>query len=433
MAQTLSRRGQRLVDTPLRDDFDLFHEADDNAYHPADNPEGAVALCIAENVLSWPDLRARLVELARQAPPDWVAKYTDVRGAPSFRAALAGFAERHITTLGGRDPQPLNPDGFCVSSGATGVVELTSLLLGDDGDVAAFPAPCYPVYTHDVGHKAHLERYDIACAAGWAGARGEHPLTRADLDRAHAEVEAGGKRLRMLVLTQPDNPTGAIYTAAQLRDFADWCTEREVHLCVNELYALSQLDTTDARIADDYPAGPVPYTSFLHEVERRASPYLHWWYSFSKDFGASGLRCGALYTRNADLVEAFGNLGAPHTVSNHTQWLLQRLIGDDAWVEAFAKTNQRRLTDSYAAVVTGLRNRGIAYAPARGSLFVWARFKAGGGLSDGEFWRKLYADTGVLLTSPSGFGQRAGGWLRVVYSCVPPGALAEAMRRLEAA
>ena len=425
----LSTRAAALLDAPLRADFAYLEQIEGDPFDAQTNPDGAIPLAIAENVLSWPSVRARLSEAAEADIPDWVAQYAPVTGAPELRAALAGFAERHITTLGGREAAALDAECVCVSSGATGIVELSALLLGDDGDVAAFPAPCYPVYAKDVGHKAHLERHDIRCAAGWADVRGMHPLTVADLDRSRGEIRDGGRRLRMLVLTQPDNPTGAIYSAGQLEAFADWCVRHEVHLCVNELYALSQIDPRDARLARDYPADPTPYTSFLQLIEVRRSPYLHWWYSVSKDFGLSGLRCGAMYTRNADLVQAFGNVGAPHTVSNHTQWLLSELLADEVWVGAFAKTNQARLTDAYASAVALLREAGVPYVPARGSLFVWARFNAGGG-DDEAYWRRTFEERGVLLTAPDGFGHAEGGWLRVVYSCVGPEGLAAGLRRV---
>lgn len=427
----LSARATALLSSPLRADFAYLEQVEDSPYDPNDNPEGAIPLAIAENVLSWPEVRERLSRAAAEPIPDWVAQYTQVAGAPELRAAVAGFAERHIMTLGGLPPTKLSPEGVCVSSGATAIVELAALLLGDDGDVAAFPAPCYPVYAKDVGHKAHLHRYDIQCAAGWGDVRGVHPLTIADLDRSLAEIQRVGRRLRMLVLTQPDNPTGAIYGRTQLAYIADWCEEHHVHLCVNELYALSQLDTTDERLARDYPAESEPYTSFLHIVEARRSPYLHWWYSVSKDFGLSGLRCGIMYTRNADLVQAFGNFGAPHTVSNHTQWLLAQLLCDGDWVAAFAKTNQACLTDAYARAVEVLREAGIPYVPARGSLFVWAKLNAGDE-SDEAYWRRQFEERGVLLTAPDGFGQTESGWLRVVYSCVEPGATAVALRRVVA-
>lgn len=428
-SNSLSHRGQALIGKPLRADFEKFAQAKENPFDAEQNTEGAITLCIAENVLSWPEMRVKLQAIAQEEIPEWVSQYTSILGAPAFQEAFAGFAERKLTTLGANSALGLSSEHVALSSGATGIVELTALLLCDEGDVAAFPAPCYPVYTQDIGNKAKVERFDIQPAAPWESAPGQHPLSIADLERTLGELKSKGKQLKMLVLTQPDNPTGTIYSQEQLSDFADWAIANRVHLCVNELYALSQIDHTDQRLSKDYPSQPVRYYSFLREVERHKSPYLHWWYSFSKDFGISGLRAGVLYTRNDQLLEALGNYGAPSLVSNHTQWLLSELLNDDAWVTAFAKTNQQRLTESYVCVIESLRKRNIEYMPARGSLFVWAKFndtKA----PDEEFWRKLYDEQQVLLTAPGGFGHSEKGWLRLVYSCVGLEELNTAMARM---
>ncbi len=426
--KTLSERGHYILDRPLRGDLEVLAEAERNLYDAERNPGGALLLAVAENVLSWPELRDKLAEIsATRVVPDWVAKYTSIAGAPPLREALARFAGRHIANLGGQNALALDPEGFAVSSGATGVVELCAWCLGDPGEVAVFPAPSYPAYRADVENKAGLERFDLVPREPFA--HGIHPLRTADLERVWAKLTAAGKRFRMLVLTQPDNPTGSIYRREQLISIADWCIAHEVHLCVNELYALSQLDVRDTRLAADYPAEPAPYYSFLREVERRRSPYLHWWYSFSKDFGVSGLRTGVLYSRNEALLRAIGNLGAPHTVSNHTQWLLSELLADHAWVAAYAKTNQARLTESYAAAITVLREHGIPYAAARGSLFVWMRPGDPGGDTT-KLWRKLYEERHLVLTAPGGFGHVENGWLRLVYSGLGLRELGTAMARL---
>ncbi len=430
MSSSLSNRGAALIGKPLRADFDKFALAEENPYDAVNNPEGAISLCIAENVLSWPEMRAKLQEIAQRPIPQWVSKYTSILGAPPFREALARFAERHLSTIGGRSAQTFSEDHFAVSSGATGIVELTALLLCDDGDVAAFPAPCYPVYTQDVGNKAKVGRFDILPAAAWGNTPGQHPLSVLDLDRSLAEIEAQGNQLKLLVLTQPDNPTGVIYSQQQLEQITDWCIAHKVHLCVNELYALSQIDYTDASLANDYGSQPVQYYSFLNEVERRQSPFLHWWYSFSKDFGISGLRTGVMYSRNDDFLEALGNYGAPSLVSNHTQWLLSEMLSDEDWVTAFAKTNQQRLTRSYAEVIKTLRKKNIQYFPARGSLFVWAKLNDTQATSDIEYWSKLFDDQQLLLTAPGGFGHTENGWLRIVYSCVDATVLDVALDRL---
>jgi aspartate/methionine/tyrosine aminotransferase len=326
----------------------------------------------------------------------------------------------------------LSPDYIAVSSGATGIIELSALLLCDEGDVAAFPAPSYPVYTQDIGNKAGVIRYDIVPGGDWDAMPGIHPLSRADLERSRSEIEATGGRLKMLVLTQPDNPTGAIYSAQQLEDFTNWCIAHEVHLCVNELYALSQLVGDQHSLATNIAGSRQPrYASFLRLIEQKKSAYLHWWYSFSKDFGLSGLRTGVIYSRNEQFLEAFGNYAAPSTVSNHTQWLLGSVISDDEWVEAFAKTNQARLTESYHLVTTALDELGVPYRTARGSLFVWAQLNVSKTITDEAYWRGLFTEQGVLLTAPGGFGHDEKGWMRIVYSCVPQEGLREAMRRIK--
>lgn len=408
-----------MADQPLRPDFALFDQAAADPYAP-DNPEGAITLCIAENLLQWPDIRDKMQEIAGGRPwPEWITAYTQLGGAPEFRQAVAGFVGRHIAG------QPLDAECFCGSAGATAVVEVSAMCLGDAGDYVVFPAPAYQAYLPDINNKAGLLRHDIRHYAAPFGPD-FHPLSVAELDAAHREL---GDRFRMLVLTQPDNPTGAIYAADQLEQIAEWCIDRRVHLIVNEIYALSQFRRSAGGIENTSP-----FRSFLPYLERRDSPYLHWWYSFSKDFGLSGFRVGLLYSRNETFRRAYANFNAPHQISNLTQWLLAELLADDGWVTDFQQRNSRLLTEAYRTVTTTLDTLKIPYTPARGSLFVWADF--GGYLPERSreaseaLWASIFHETGVLLTAPGGLGQPEAGWYRIVYSGVSETALREAMRRL---
>ena len=416
----LSQRGTRKADQPLRPDIDLFREAEENAYGP-DNPDGAITLCIAENLLQWPRLRDKLRRItSERAWPDWMAAYTQLGGHPDFREAVAGFVGAHIA---GRK---LDPANFCASAGATAVVEVSAMVLGDAGDYAVFPAPAYQAYAPDVANKAGLQRYDIRHYQASFGTE-YHPLSVHELEAAR---EALGDQFRVLVLTQPDNPTGAVYSADQLRTFADWCIANRIHLVVNEIYALSQLDPAAEGVRNK-----APFTSFLPLLEERDSPYLHWWYSFSKDFGLSGFRIGLVYSRNARFRAAYTNYNAPHQVSNLTQWVVAELLGETSFVTDFQAENRRLLTESYLIVTRTLDRLGAPYTAARGSLFVWADLS--GYLPERtpeaaeQWWKSLFEQTGVLLTAPGGLGQPDAGWFRIVYSGVDPSALREAMGRIE--
>ncbi|MBB4079862.1 aspartate/methionine/tyrosine aminotransferase [Lewinella aquimaris] len=415
----LSTRGEKKASEPLRPDFALFDRAMENLYAP-DKPDGAITLCIAENLLQWEAIRDKLRQIATtQAWPDWIAAYAPLAGHPEFRESVARFVSKHIAGT------ELKADHFYGSAGATAVIELTAMALGDPGDVAVFPAPAYQAYLPDINSKAGLERYDIRDYAGSFDGP-FHPLSVAELDGALSKL---GNRFRMLVLTQPDNPTGAIYSSEQLEIIADWCIDHRIHLVVNEIYALSQFSRDAADITNTSA-----YTSFLPLLERANCPYLHWWYSFSKDFGISGFRVGLLYSRNEDLRGAYTNFNAPHQISTLTQWLLAELLDDDEWVTAFQRNNKALLTEAYTTVTQALDAIDVPYTPARGSLFVWAdfsRFLAEVTPEKSEaLWRDIFDHTGVLLTAPGGLGQARAGWYRIVYSGVSPEALREAMRRL---
>jgi len=336
---------------------------------------------------------------------------TDCAGRRWKPSSAAGFLERAVAGV------PLDPERLHCAAGAAAVIELTAFLLGDPGDVVVIPGPAYMAYTPDVGNIPGLERYDLHPAATEDNQPGtEYTLSIGDLDRA---LEDLGDRFRVLLLTQPNNPTGQVFTPDQLAQLADWCLAHRIHLVVNEIYALSLIDQGHPDLATDYPSTS-SFESFLPLLEARRSPYLHWWYA---------------YSHNEDLLKAWANYGAGHMTSNHTQWMLAEIFADHTWTSDYVATNQRRLTESYATVVRTLRTHDVAYAPAAGSLFVWLNLShlltADTEDAELELWQAIYDETGILLTSPLGMGGPDRGWVRLVYSCVSQEELAVAMQRLD--
>ncbi len=425
---SLSSRGVRAAATPLRIDYDAFREAEADLFHPTKNPSGKIPLNIAENRLSWPDLKARIERIVVDhgiAP--WVPGYTSTRGAPAFREALATFLEGHLTGT------PMDPERFVVSAGATSVIEMTALVLAEAGDVAVIPAPCYPVYERDIANVAGMERYDLVTEPSEGGLADATGFSIEDLAAAQDELAAAGKRFRMLILTTPNNPTGAILGRDQLEEVADWCIAEEIHLVVNEIYGLSLIDTQHPEIEGEYDA-EVVFTSFARILAERDSDYLHLWYALSKDLGISGFRVGVAYSHNEHFLQAYANLNLTHAISNHTQWLLCLLLTDSGFMGRYITSNQARLTAAYAFVARNLREMGVPYVPSRGSLFVWIDLSEflddASEASELALWRHLFDTTGVLLTPGVGFGHGGHGQFRVVYPCVSEAGLAEAMRRL---
>lgn len=427
--KTLSKRGQIAHDNVLRIDFELFFEANKNLYHKATNPNGTFPLNTAENKQSWPLLKDKLELIAlEKSIPNWAANYTSCLGHEDFRVALAGFLEKFLTKC------PIHPDHLGLSAGATAVIEMTSWILANRGDVAVFPTPSYPVYKQDIGNKAGLERYNLVTHHELSEISHKPALKIKHLKKAKKAIEKQGKNFKVLILTTPDNPTGLIYTKKQLNKIADWCIKNRIHLVVNEIYGLSLIDTEHPAIKKAYKK-QIDFVSFAQIMQAKKSPFLHLWYALSKDLGISGFRVGAVYSHNKPFLKAYDNLNAPHLISNHTQWLLSEVLSDHFFMEKYIAHNQQALTASYAMMVERLSRLKIPYVPSRGSLFIWADFSEfltkNTLKAEMKFWEKLYKNTGILLTPGEGFGHSKRGLYRIVFPCFEMEDLQVAMDRLE--
>jgi 1-aminocyclopropane-1-carboxylate synthase len=311
---------------------------------------------------------------------------------------------------------------------------MTALVLGDDRDVAAFPAPSYPVYKQDIGNIANLERYDIITHHDMSSIQNGTLLSIEHLENTKSDIKNQGKNFKMLVLTNPDNPTGIMYSREKLVEIADWCEANQVHLIVNEIYGLSLVDTSREEIKDDY-SEQIDFVSFAQIMEKRKSDYLHLWSAFSKDFGISGFRVGLVYSHNELMIQAYTNLNYSHLVSNYTQWILKEVLEDIDWVKSYIQSNQQHLTEAYIVVVQSLKKLNIDYVPSRGSLFSWidlSQFLAENTqAAENDLWLKIYDETGILLTPGEGFGHTKKGHFRIVYPFVQIEDLKVAMKRFE--
>ena len=383
---------------------------------------------MAENNLSWPDFQNRIKRaISSQNIPKWVSNYTGMGGNSEFLEAVSGFMSTHLTGCN------IEPDNIMTSAGATAVLELTSWVLCDDGDSVAIPAPSYPVYSQDFGNKSGLKRHDILTFVDLKANDGLSNLTIKDLKQARTAIKKSGSKLKLIVLTTPDNPTGYIYTQKQLEKISDWCIKKKIHLLVNELYGLSMIHTNHPDIKEDYKK-EMEIKSFAHIMRNKKSEYLHMSYGLSKDLGISGFRVGVIHSFNESFLGAYANLNAPHLVSNLAQWALTDVLSDHDFMSQYILKNQARLTTNYALVIKYLKKLEIPYLPARGSLFVWLDLskymKGNSKKAEHKLWQNLFDTTGLLLTPGAGFGHKKRGQFRFVYSFLQKDVLEEGLNRL---
>lgn len=75
--------------------------------------------------------------------------------------------------------------------------------------------------------------------------------------------------------------------------------------------------------------------------------YVHIIFGLSKDWCASGLRVGCLYTQNTQVLQAMQNLSYFACVSGMAQYMIAEMLEDIPFVESYLKENARRLGESY--------------------------------------------------------------------------------------
>ena len=413
---TLSTRGLKLTESPARADMEVFDEAMQDLYHLTDNPTGKIALNIAENHPMTATIRAKLhAAMMKQDIPDWVSNYTSANGHPEVLEALSNFMNRQWGT------QHINSENISLSAGVSAVLEVMAFVLCNPGDTVLIPAPAYPMYTHDLGLKSGVKRFNLQTSTE-EGIPNLNLLTVKELAAAKSESENQGETLKMVLLTSPDNPTGKTYRKEQLEAIAEWCMTEEVHLVVNEIYHFSVI------------AGIELPTSFTKIMESKNSPYLHHIYGMSKDFAMSGLRVGVFHSLNTLAIQAIANANIPHMVSNLTQWALGEMFADEAFIDEYIRDHRASLKMNRDVVVQGLDDQNIPYVDGTGSLFIWADFcrflKNNTPEGEKQLWRNIYHNTGVLLTPGVGFGHNSFGWFRIVYTSVDRDSLIVAMSRI---
>jgi aspartate/methionine/tyrosine aminotransferase len=462
-SSTLSERGQSLK--PARDDFAAYALAVTSPYHPLDNPTGYLVMLVAENKLLYPELAARLEQTlvvaanaAKAAaavedvdnnngepltsiPPQWVFNYGDMRGHVTFRTKLAKLMEQSWIAA------PVHPESLVIQSGAGAILDSLAWILANAGDALLLTSPAYPAFSGDFAIHGQMTTYYIPTTSQNL----YEPTTVEELNTVYDQAIANGHVPRILVICQPNNPTGRIYSAEAMTLMMDWALSKQnMHVVSDEIYGNSVFPGVHVTSAAEIMWNKAKKNNYHyhshshHKKEDKEShddgdsssttttttSYLgdrvHVVAGLSKDWGMSGFRVGSLFTHNSELINAMGMISYYDSVSQYTQYTLSTMLGGnndddddlDGWVEWYLHENQRRLQETYVACVTALERIGVTvFREAQGALFVWADFSSLllEGQSEQELWWELFQEAHILFTTGQSCHGEKPGMFRVVY------------------
>ncbi len=304
---------------------------------------------------------------------------------------LRAAAARHFSLLSGG--RAVNADWFVVSSGAKQSVFNACFALFGPGDRVLLPTPYWVSYPQIVRF-ARAEPIFVPGAVEWSLKVGVE-----DLEKAR-DIKTKG-----LILCSPSNPTGAVYTLAELRAIAEWAAKHEIWLIADEIYRRIHFGPGPAPSVLDLPDELLDRVVMISGV--------------SKAYAMTGWRIGLGMART-EVAKVMAGVQS-HITSGASQ------AGQWAAVEAFGN---ERVEEDVAAMVEAFRQRrdlveehfrstlpGIEFVDPVGAFYFFFRVDH---LFDQELngaaqlCELLLSREGIALVPGEAFGDPR--WVRLSYA-----------------
>ncbi|MDQ1429108.1 MAG: aspartate aminotransferase [Acidimicrobiaceae bacterium] len=269
-------------------------------------------------------------------------KYTPAGGLPELRAAVATKTERDSGWTG------LKANQVLITNGGKHALETAFAVLLDPGDEALLPAPYWTSYPES-----------IRLAGGTTvvlptTAESGYKVTVDQLEAARTE------RTKLLVFVSPSNPTGAVYSPAEVAAIGHWALEHGVWVVTDEIY-------------EHLVYGDAVFSSMPVVVPELADQALVV-NGVAKTYAMTGWRVGWL-VGPADVIAASVNLQS-HTTSNvcnvAQRAALAAVSGDLTAVAAMRQVYDRRRQ----LIVSMLRDMpGVACPEPEGAFYAFPSFE----------------------------------------------------------
>ena len=350
------------------------------------------------------DTPRNIKDAAIRAIEAGLTKYTDVSGTPALRKAAADKLHRDS----GLD---YKPEEVIVSTGAKQVLFNAMLATIGAGDEVIIPSPCWVTYP-DIVTLADATPVLVPC-----------PQNNGFKLRAEDLEAAITPKTRWFMINNPCNPTGAAYTAEELRPICD------VLLRHPHVWVLTD-DIYDGLVYDGFKAGTIV------AVEPRLRDRTLTVHGVSKSYAMTGWRIG-IGAGPVPLIKAMDKLQSQST-SNPSSIAMAAAVeafsGPQDTVEAMRKVFEERRN-----LVVGMLNaaKGMHCSTPDGAFYVYPSVqgcigktsKGGVSIKDDEaFALTLLAEEGVATVHGAAFC--FPGYIRISYANSNE-ELVEAMKRIQ--
>lgn len=329
---------------------------------------------------------AHLIEAAVAAMREGHNGYLPSPGIAEARDAVAEDYRRRGVTV--------PPDRVLITTGTSEGIDLALNALVSDGEEVLVPLPTYPLYTAVMAKiGAQPKYYRTDPARDWLP----------DVDHIRSLITG---LTRVLVVIDPNNPTGAVYPPAVRRALIEVAEQHDLTILADEVYG------------DLGYEGSVPLLGSL-DTEAPIISFS----SLSKAYLAPGWRAGWLVVGATPRLDealaaikklADGRLCSPGPMQYA---VTAALTGDRSHQPAFrqALVERARITTDMLNAIPGMH----CVAP-RAAFYALPSVALPPGKRDEDFVLALLRETGILCVHGSGFGMPPeDGFFRIVFLAEP--------------
>ncbi|ACZ12311.1 pyridoxal phosphate-dependent aminotransferase [Sulfurospirillum deleyianum] len=327
------------------------------------------------------DTPQRVKDAAIEAIKNGFSKYTAVAGTPEVLKAIAGKLKRENNL-------DYTPSQIVVNVGAKHSLFNIFQAIIDEGDEVIIPSPYWVTYPEIVKYSGGIPVYIETDEST------DFKITPAQLKAAITP------KTKVLLFNTPSNPTGSVYSKADLEGIAEVLKGTNILVVSDEMYEKILFDnlkfTSVASISEDMYNRTITVNGL------------------SKSVAMPGWRFGYLACPIKEIVNAIVDLQGQSTsnINSITQKAaIPALEGDvDADIEAMRVAFERRRNMAYEL----LSNiQGLSVVKPAGAFYLYVNTKAIENDSM-KFCSKLLEETGVAVVPGLGFGTE--GYFRLSFA-----------------
>jgi len=326
------------------------------------------------------DTPQKIKDAAKKALDDGFTKYTAVAGIPTLLQAIADKLKRE-------NGLEYSKDEIIVSNGAKHTLFNIFQALIDEDDEVIIPAPYWVTYPELVKYSGGIPIEIITDdSSGFK-------ITPQQLQ------DAITPKTKMLILTSPSNPTGAVYSKEELIALSEVLKGTNITVVSDEMYEKLVYGTTFTAAA-----------SISEDMLQRTITVN----GLSKSVAMTGWRFGYMASKNKELIKAVNKLQSQSTSNINSITQVAAITGLDGSVNDEIEY-MRQAFEKRCKVACAMFNAidGLSVVEPQGAFYLFVNCKKINPNSM-QFCKDLLEQEGVATVPGIGFG--ADGYFRFSFA-----------------